>query len=258
MPFPWRPHSVALWTIARQVTTCADYWPERRLMNRITIETDALGAASAEAAGSLVVSVAVDGRPLSRNALIPSARRCARTVGVAFYTRRTAFPAACSRLRGRRLPLWRGRGRFIGKTLCQLGGLVAKVIVWDDAIDQAEAVRFRRIDPVSKHHQLHRLRRTDKLAEKIKAAQSGINPIFTKLSAKTALSLAAHITPVPVHPPRSRPLIAASTGCGIRRIFWITWPAILMRASTTDKSFSSWSFAMLAISPPAEKARPPL
>ena len=49
--FHWRPHSVALWdNRSTSHYACADYWPERRLMNRVTIETDALGAASAEAA----------------------------------------------------------------------------------------------------------------------------------------------------------------------------------------------------------------
>tara|TARA_Y100000746_G_C15323585_1_gene374724 strand:- start:32 stop:619 length:588 start_codon:yes stop_codon:yes gene_type:complete len=49
--FHWRPNSVALWdNRSTSHYACADYWPERRLMNRVTIETDELGTASAEAA----------------------------------------------------------------------------------------------------------------------------------------------------------------------------------------------------------------
>ena len=49
--FHWRPHSMAFWdNRATQHYAVADYWPERRLMNRVSIETDALGANAAAAA----------------------------------------------------------------------------------------------------------------------------------------------------------------------------------------------------------------
>jgi taurine dioxygenase len=49
--FHWRPHSMALWdNRATMHYAVADYWPEKRLMNRVTIETDAIGEAKAVAA----------------------------------------------------------------------------------------------------------------------------------------------------------------------------------------------------------------
>ena len=49
--FHWRPGSMAFWdNRATQHYAVADYWPERRLMNRVSIETDALGANAAAAA----------------------------------------------------------------------------------------------------------------------------------------------------------------------------------------------------------------
>lgn len=49
--FHWRPNSMALWdNRSTQHYAVADYWPERRLMNRVTIETDAIGEARADAA----------------------------------------------------------------------------------------------------------------------------------------------------------------------------------------------------------------
>ncbi len=49
--FHWRPGSMAFWdNRATQHYAVADYWPERRLMNRVTIETDALGTNAAAAA----------------------------------------------------------------------------------------------------------------------------------------------------------------------------------------------------------------
>lgn len=44
--FRWRPGSIAFWDNRASLHyAVADYWPERRLMNRLTIETDDLGAA---------------------------------------------------------------------------------------------------------------------------------------------------------------------------------------------------------------------
>ena len=49
--FHWRPGSMAFWdNRATQHYAVADYWPERRLMNRVTIETDVLGTNAAAAA----------------------------------------------------------------------------------------------------------------------------------------------------------------------------------------------------------------
>ena len=49
--FHWRAGSMAFWdNRATQHYAVADYWPERRLMNRVTIETDALGTNAAAAA----------------------------------------------------------------------------------------------------------------------------------------------------------------------------------------------------------------
>jgi len=49
--FHWRPNSMALWdNRATMHYAVADYWPERRLMNRVTIETDAIGQMKAVAA----------------------------------------------------------------------------------------------------------------------------------------------------------------------------------------------------------------
>jgi taurine dioxygenase len=49
--FHWRPHSMALWdNRATMHYAVADYWPAKRLMNRVTIETDAIGEAKAVAA----------------------------------------------------------------------------------------------------------------------------------------------------------------------------------------------------------------
>jgi taurine dioxygenase len=42
--FHWQPNSMALWdNRATMHYAVADYWPERRLMNRVTIETDEVG-----------------------------------------------------------------------------------------------------------------------------------------------------------------------------------------------------------------------
>lgn len=49
--FHWQPNSMALWdNRATMHYAVADYWPERRLMNRVTIETDEIGATRADAA----------------------------------------------------------------------------------------------------------------------------------------------------------------------------------------------------------------
>lgn len=49
--FHWRPHSMAFWdNRATMHYAVADYWPETRLMNRVTIETDEIGARAAVAA----------------------------------------------------------------------------------------------------------------------------------------------------------------------------------------------------------------
>jgi len=49
--FHWRPGSMAFWdNRATQHYAVADYWPERRLMNRVSIETDTLGEKVAVAA----------------------------------------------------------------------------------------------------------------------------------------------------------------------------------------------------------------
>lgn len=49
--FHWRPNSMALWdNRATMHYAVADYWPEKRLMNRVTIETDAIGEGVAAAA----------------------------------------------------------------------------------------------------------------------------------------------------------------------------------------------------------------
>ena len=46
--FHWRPNSMALWdNRATMHYAVADYWPERRLMNRVTIETDEVGVGKA-------------------------------------------------------------------------------------------------------------------------------------------------------------------------------------------------------------------
>jgi len=46
--FHWRPNSMALWdNRATMHYAVADYWPERRLMNRVTIETDEVGVEKA-------------------------------------------------------------------------------------------------------------------------------------------------------------------------------------------------------------------
>ncbi|HAA93178.1 MAG: hypothetical protein CMM48_14215 [Rhodospirillaceae bacterium] len=43
--FQWRDHSIAFWdNRATLHYAVADYWPQKRLMNRLTIETDALGS----------------------------------------------------------------------------------------------------------------------------------------------------------------------------------------------------------------------
>lgn len=43
--FRWQPHSIAFWdNRATLHYAVADYWPQKRLMNRLTIETDALGS----------------------------------------------------------------------------------------------------------------------------------------------------------------------------------------------------------------------
>lgn len=49
--FHWQPNSMALWdNRASMHYAVADYWPQKRLMNRVTIETDEIGNAMAEAA----------------------------------------------------------------------------------------------------------------------------------------------------------------------------------------------------------------
>lgn len=49
--FHWRPGSMAFWdNRSTQHYAVADYWPERRLMNRVSIETDAIGVEAAAAA----------------------------------------------------------------------------------------------------------------------------------------------------------------------------------------------------------------
>lgn len=49
--FHWQPNSMALWdNRATMHYAVADYWPERRLMNRVTIETDEVGEMKAAAA----------------------------------------------------------------------------------------------------------------------------------------------------------------------------------------------------------------
>lgn len=49
--FKWRPGSVAFWdNRASMHYAVADYWPEHRLMNRLTIETDGLAAGAGAAA----------------------------------------------------------------------------------------------------------------------------------------------------------------------------------------------------------------
>lgn len=46
--FHWRPGSIAFWdNRATQHYAVADYWPERRLMHRVSIETDELGSGEA-------------------------------------------------------------------------------------------------------------------------------------------------------------------------------------------------------------------
>ena len=46
--FHWRPGSIAFWdNRATQHYAVADYWPERRLMHRVSIETDDLGSGEA-------------------------------------------------------------------------------------------------------------------------------------------------------------------------------------------------------------------
>jgi taurine dioxygenase len=48
--FRWRPHSVAMWdNRASMHYAVADYWPERRLMHRLTIESDGLLEAQEQA-----------------------------------------------------------------------------------------------------------------------------------------------------------------------------------------------------------------
>jgi taurine dioxygenase len=52
--FKWRPGSMAFWdNRATMHYALADYWPERRLMHRITIETDDIGAPGVEGLGSV-------------------------------------------------------------------------------------------------------------------------------------------------------------------------------------------------------------
>jgi taurine dioxygenase len=49
--FHWQPNSMALWdNRATMHYAVADYWPERRLMHRVTIETDEVGEMKAAAA----------------------------------------------------------------------------------------------------------------------------------------------------------------------------------------------------------------
>ncbi|MEE2687930.1 MAG: TauD/TfdA family dioxygenase [Pseudomonadota bacterium] len=46
--FQWRPGSIAFWdNRTTQHYAVADYWPEHRLMNRVSIETDAIGGQAA-------------------------------------------------------------------------------------------------------------------------------------------------------------------------------------------------------------------
>jgi taurine dioxygenase len=46
--FHWRPHSIALWDNRSTLHyAVADYWPEKRRMNRMTIETDFIGCGEA-------------------------------------------------------------------------------------------------------------------------------------------------------------------------------------------------------------------
>jgi len=57
--FRWQPGSLAFWdNRATLHYALADYWPERRLMHRVTIETDALGAPGVEGLGAEAVAAA--------------------------------------------------------------------------------------------------------------------------------------------------------------------------------------------------------
>ncbi len=92
-----------------------------------------------------------------------------------------------------------------------------------------------------------------------KPPQSGISPIFTKLSENSVFSQPRRMSQaraIFMPPPAAGPLTPAITGCGMARSRLTTCSTVARWLSRTEVSLFSCHLAIASISPPAQNARP--